>query len=53
MSSGKEFRPISAVCEGLADNNSWIVNGTPNLRIVREMLKSTEPLASDNVLYSL
>jgi len=27
----------------LADSNSWNVNGTPNPRILRQMLKSTEP----------
>jgi len=27
----------------LADSNNWNVNGTPNLRSVRQMLKSTEP----------
>jgi len=26
----------------LADSNSWNVNGTPNFRNVRQMLKSTE-----------
>jgi len=25
----------------LADSNSWNVNGTPNFRTVRQMLKST------------
>ena len=34
----------------LADSNSWNVNGTLNLRTVRQMLKNTEPAGSDNVL---
>jgi len=27
----------------LDGSNSWNVNGTPNVRIVRQMIKSTEP----------
>ena len=34
----------------LADSNSWIVNGTPNLRLVQHMLRVLSQLASDNVL---
>ena len=45
MSSEKE----TALClprlgvKFLADSNSWNVNGTPNLRTVRQIVKSTEP----------
>jgi len=34
----------------LADSNSWDVNGTPNLRTVRQMLWALSQLASGNVL---
>ena len=34
----------------LVDSNSWNVNGTPNLRTVRQMLRVLSQQASDNVL---
>jgi len=34
----------------LADSINWNVNGTPNLRPVRQMLRVLSQLASDNIL---
>jgi len=54
MSSGKEAAwglPELGV-RFLVDSNSWIVNGTSNLRIVRQMLRVLSQLASNSVLYS-
>jgi len=34
----------------LADSNIWNVNGTPNIRTVKHMLRVLRQLASDNVL---
>jgi len=35
----------------LADSNSWNVNGTPNVRAVRQVLRSTAPeLSFGNIL---
>ena len=47
---GSNFRPTSARCEVLADSNSWNVNGTPNFKTVRQMLRVPSQLASDQVL---
>jgi len=41
---GSSFRSIPQLgVRFLADNKSWNVNGTPNFRTVKQMLKSTEP----------
>ena len=37
----------------LADSNSWNVNGTPNLRTVRQMLTVLGQTTSDNVFTQL
>jgi len=37
----------------LADSNSWNVNGTLNLRTLRQMLKVMSQTASDKVLHIL
>jgi len=37
----------------LADSNSWIVDGTPNLRTVRQMLLVLSQLTYDNFLASV
>jgi len=34
----------------LADSNSWNMNGTPNLKTMRQMLRVLRQLVSDNVL---
>jgi len=34
----------------LTDSNSWNVNGTPNLRTVKQMLRELSKLASANIL---
>jgi len=36
-----------------ADSTSWIVNETPNVRTVRQILRVLEQLASDEFLHSL
>jgi len=42
---------VSVRC--LADSNSWNVNGTPNLRIVKQMFRARRQLAPDNILTEL
>jgi len=43
LREGSSFTSTSARCKDHADNNRCNVNGTPNYRAVRQMVRSTGP----------